>query len=576
VTPRGGEAIARGPMPPQAAILADMVEKLEGSCGACSRPRRTGNLRQGKNVQLNLVSMYGSQAMNATPLLACLLAGMILPAGHASTASAQAPTPPAGFRAIFNGKDLTGWYGWNLHQSAALKGEKKEANLKQQRADFPKHWRIENGELVNDGTGPYATTEADFGDIELRLEYRTVPKADSGIYLRGTPQVQIWDWHQTFNPKNPTRRPHLGSGGLFNNTPGSPGRDPLVLADRPFGEWNQFRIRQIGARTWVWLNEKLVVDGAVMENFWDRSKPLPAKGPIMLQTHGGEIRWRNLFVHEIAADEARAILDAAEREATAKLARALTLHASFDQGLDADFARGDKQCYVQKGPMLVPARPNEEVKLAADAGRFGGALHFPRKGTYRPSFKDGGTLGYNATSWSASVSAWLRLNPDQDLEPGYCDPIQIIGNDSKKGYIFLEWSRDETPRYFRYAIRPLFHIWNPNNLQWADIPADKKPMVQVDRAPFSRDKWTHVVFTLENINDKNKPPAGKLYLNGKRQGSIEKWDLTFDWDPAKVLLVLGASYVGYIDDLAVFDRPLTDVEVDRIYRLKTGIRELHP
>ena len=71
---------------------------------------------------------------------------------------------------------------------------------------------------------------------------------------------------RVFDPKNPTRKPHLGSGGLFNNTPGAPGRDPLVLADKPFGEWNQFRIRQIGARTWVWLNDKLVVDGAVMEN----------------------------------------------------------------------------------------------------------------------------------------------------------------------------------------------------------------------------------------------------------------------------------------------------------------------
>ena len=75
-----------------------------------------------------------------------------------------------------------------------------------------------------------------------------------------------------------------------------------MLADKPFGEWNPFRIRQIGDRTWVWLNDKLVVDGAVMENYWDRTKPLPAKGPIMLQTHGGEIRWRNIFVREIGAD----------------------------------------------------------------------------------------------------------------------------------------------------------------------------------------------------------------------------------------------------------------------------------
>ncbi len=220
-----------------------------------------------------------------------------------SRGAAAEPTPPAGFRAIFNGRDLTGWYGLNPHSGAKLTGDKKEENLKQQRAQFAEHWTVENGELVNDGHGPYATTEEEFGDIEFLIEYKTVPKADSGIYLRGTPQVQIWDWNQVFDPKNPTRRPHLGSGGLFNNAPDAPGRDPLVLADKPFGEWNQFRIRQIGDRTWVWLNDKVVVDGAVMENYWDRTKPLPAKGPIMLQTHGGEIRWRNLFVREITQQE---------------------------------------------------------------------------------------------------------------------------------------------------------------------------------------------------------------------------------------------------------------------------------
>lgn len=221
---------------------------------------------------------------------------------------AATPEPPQGFRAIFNGEDLTGWYGHNPHQSVRLEGEKKAENLLKQREEFPQHWFIENGELVNDGHGPYATTEEDFGDIELMLEYKTVPKADSGIYLRGTPQVQIWDWNQVFDPKRPDRRPHLGSGGLFNNTPRTLGRDPIMRADKPFGQWNQVRIRQIGARTWVWLNNRAVVEGAIMENYWDRAQPLPATGPIMLQTHGGEIRWRNIFVREIKTNEAERFL----------------------------------------------------------------------------------------------------------------------------------------------------------------------------------------------------------------------------------------------------------------------------
>jgi hypothetical protein len=264
----------------------------------------------------------------------------------------------------------------------------------------------------------------------------------------------------------------------------------------------------------------------------------------------------------------------ADAQSLAPLKRSLTFHATFDKRPDADFSRGDAACYIRQGQNLVPCVTNDEMKIVGDAGRFGGALWFPKKGNTRPQFKGTEILNYNDKNWSATVSVWLRLNPDKDLEPGYCDPVQIVGDDGKKGFIFLEWSKDETPRFFRYAIRPLFHIWNPTNVQWADIPFEKRPMVQVDRAPFSRDAWTHVVFSLENINDKAGKPIGKLYLNGHLQGSIENWDLTFGWDPSKVMLVLGASYVGYMDDLSAFNRALTDAEVEQLFELKNGVSDL--
>jgi hypothetical protein len=224
---------------------------------------------------------------------------------------------------------------------------------------------------------------------------------------------------------------------------------------------------------------------------------------------------------------------------------------------------------------LRRARANKDAKLIDDAGRFGGALFFPHKSSFRPLFRNAGVIGYNRADWSTTVSVWLRLNPDRDLAPGYCDPIQIVGDDSKKGYVFLEFSKDETPRLFRYAIRPLFKIWNPNNVAWADIPFDKRPMVQVERPSFSSKQWTHVVFTLENVNDKSEPQLGRLYINGELKGAIENWDLTFDWEPAKVHLVLGAAYVGHMDDLAVFNRALSLDEVKQLYALQNGIGELY-
>jgi hypothetical protein len=223
--------------------------------------------------------------------------------------------PPPGFTALFNGHDFTGWHGWAIHDRnmspqalAALSMADRTAKIAAWTADAAKHWTVENGELVNDGHGAFLTTDRDYGDIELLIEYKTVPKADSGIYLRAAPQVQIWDYteKEKFN-----LGADKGSGGLWNNSKGAPGKDPLVLADKPFGEWNQFRIIQVGERTTVYLNGKLVVDHARMENtYWmkDRTKPLWRTGPILLQTHGGEIRWRNLYVREIPSAEANQIL----------------------------------------------------------------------------------------------------------------------------------------------------------------------------------------------------------------------------------------------------------------------------
>jgi len=260
---------------------------------------------------------------------------------------------------------------------------------------------------------------------------------------------------------------------------------------------------------------------------------------------------------------------------TAALKQALTFHASFDKGFDADFSRGEKGALARTKQGTVPLAANEELKLVP-GGRFGGGLHFTKKGSTQPRFKGAGVLGYNDKNWSASVSVWLRLDPDKDLEPGYCDPVQIVGDDTKKGFIFMEWSKDDAPRHFRFAIRPKIELWNPSGLDWAKMTDAQRPAVNLRRAPFSREAWTHAVFTMANINDKARKPVGRLYLNGKLMGSIENWDLTLGWNPDAVQLVLGASYVGHLDELAVFNRVLTEAEVKVLNGLKSGVRELHP
>ena len=216
---------------------------------------------------------------------------------------------PDGFAPIFNGEDLSGWYAietYNPREMAAMSEEDRAKTIEEATDATEEFWRVEDGEIVNDGRGPFLTYEKPLRDYELVIDYKTVALADSGVYLKATPQVQIWDYTEEGGKANLGAL--LGSGGLWNNSAGTPGKDPLELADNPFGEWNRFFIRQIGARTSVWLNDKLVVDNAIMENYWDRSIPLINEGRIQLQTHGGEIRWRNIGLREIPSEEANQLL----------------------------------------------------------------------------------------------------------------------------------------------------------------------------------------------------------------------------------------------------------------------------
>ncbi len=239
-----------------------------------------------------------------------LVLAVLIPLGAwAAPARAQENNqPPSGFRALFNGSDLSGWHGmehFDPRQLAKLSPEARAKKLEAETATARQHWSVQQGELINDGRGPFLTTDEEFGDVELWIDFKIASHADSGIYLRTTPQIQIWDYTDGAFAKFAAEK---GSGGLWNNAAGSAGKDPLVLADRPIGEWNRFRIRVIGSRTSIWLNGQLVVDHALWHNFWDASLPLFSRGKLQLQTHGGEVRWRNIFLREIPPAEANQML----------------------------------------------------------------------------------------------------------------------------------------------------------------------------------------------------------------------------------------------------------------------------
>jgi len=267
--------------------------------------------------------------------------------------SALAVEPPGGFRALFNGSDLDGWHGWRheaFMKRQEMSPEECAARTKELTEDARQHWSVENSELVNDGYGSYLATDGEFRDFELRLEYKTVAHADSGIYLKATPQVQIWDYT---DPQKFRMGAHLGSGGLWNNPPGTAGKDPLVLADRRLGEWNSFRIVQVGERTSVWLNDALVVDNVIQDHYYDRESPLPIRGSVILQTHGGEIRWRNLFIRELTANEANSVIAGHRRQAFTPLFDGTDLTGWQGAVEDYEIINGAIRCKQGHGGLLL-------------------------------------------------------------------------------------------------------------------------------------------------------------------------------------------------------------------------------
>src|SRR5262245_41979446 len=217
--------------------------------------------------------------------------------------------PPPGFTALFNGKDLTGWKGIPLKQNAKkagsytamtmperLKASPEELAAAQKIGDESarEHWKAENGIIVFDGKGQNLCTAKDYGDFELYVDWKIEPKGDSGIYIRGTPQIQIWD---PFTSPNTKTGEEKGSGGVFNNQKNS--KEPTAMADRPIGQWNTFWIKIVGDKVSVKLNDKLVVDNVTMENYWERDKPLYPTGQIELQNHSHPLWFKNIYVRQL-------------------------------------------------------------------------------------------------------------------------------------------------------------------------------------------------------------------------------------------------------------------------------------
>ncbi len=317
--------------------------------------------------------------MRRSSLFVCLLA--LTSTAFLNAQDKPATSSGAGFVSLNPDSNLSGWHG-----EATDSQEKIAKATDEQRAKWAeettKHWRVEEGVIINDGVGPYLTTDKKYGDFELKIEYSIAKNCDSGIYLRGVPQVQIWD------PDNLEQRKHgneLGSGGLWNNSPGAAGKDPLVRADKPIGEWNAFRIIMVGDYVSIWLNDKQIVNHARMENYWNRAQPIARTGPIQLQTHGGITKWRNVQIREIGSEEANEILTHANREGFQAIFDGKSLTGWKGATDDYEVVDGAIRCKAGKGGQLYTENVYRDfevqLQIKIPQGCNNGlAIRYPGKG----------------------------------------------------------------------------------------------------------------------------------------------------------------------------------------------------
>lgn len=473
--------------------------------------------------------------------------------GIISGQSAKAQEDSFGFKYLFNGKDLSGWAG------------------------AVNDYEVIDGSIVcKPGKGGVLFTEEKFADFVVRVEFKLPAGGNNGLAIRypgqgraaydGMCELQILDDDAEKYAELDARQYHGSVYGI------AAARRGFL---RPVGEWNYQEVTVRGSTIRVELNGTVIVDADISQiTEFQEGRPHPGlhlkEGHFGFAGHSDPVMFRNIAIKRLSSPNlAQATQVAATRsdELKTQLAEALIFHASFDGTTDAQVFQKDRSVYTAETLSREQTKAGNHIEAVviapgagiSVAGKSGDALQFKAK-TDQVLFYQGSEVGYQDENWSGSMSLWMKLDPDKDLEPGFCDPIQLTERAWNDAAFFIDFDK-ELPRDFRLGVFPDLTSWNPKNTDFDAIPVEERPMVVVKRPPFSSDTWTHVCFTWENVNGAaGTAGTATLYLNGERQGS-RTGPMPFSWDQSKVGLMIGIYYIGLLDELKVFNKTLTPEQV---------------
>ena len=254
------------------------------------------------------------------------------------------------------------------------------------------------------------------------------------------------------------------------------------------------------------------------------------------------------------------------------LRKSLSFAATFDHGFDADFARGDSTLYSSKSmdrKEIDPSFTAPGVTRVAAGARSGMALKFTKENKKSIFYKVLQNMHYSAEkAWSGSVSYYLKLNPEKELPDNYVDPLQITEKAWNDAAFWNDFTKDDRPRKFRLGVLADLKVWNPENKDFDKLPDNEKPAVVLHKPPFQADEWTHILITFENFNTGQTNGSAKLYVNGTLQGEVKGRNQKYTWNPERAVIFLGLNYAGLMDDVMIFDRPLTADEAALLARAR--------
>jgi HEAT repeat protein len=340
--------------------------------------------------------------------------------------------PDEGFKRIFNGKDLSGWQGLVENPVARAKMTASELAGKQADADkkVAANWSVRDGCIWFNGNGDNLCTVKQYGDFEMLVDWKITKEGDSGIYLRGSPQVQIWDTSRV------NVGAQVGSGGLYNNQINM--SKPLKVADNPVGDWNSFRILMLGEKVSVWLNGELVVDNVTMENYWDRKIPIFPTGPIELQAHGTDLAFRDIYVREIS-----------EKEYNLTPEEKSQGFVSLFNGRNLDNWIGNKRAYTAEDGMIA-VKPSDDSGGNLYTEKEYSDFIFRFEFQLTPAANNG--IGIRAPLTGDAAYAGMEIQVLDNTAPVYADlqPYQYHGSvygviPAKRGFLkpVGDWNSEE-------------------------------------------------------------------------------------------------------------------------------------